>query len=533
MRSKVLIASLLASGLQGFTESEACRFIGARLAKTNSDCLENGLCSAIENITSSGTIMAAYFAGRLAPSESVTCSDAVEIASVIVEESKTEVPVNCATAGLIFDAIHILGLLPLMVSYEPLQQRTIEDMHSFQSCLIANPSEVSLAINPYLSRFKTAMSAMWRLSLSSIHSFDTHTGLLAPAFHFWFDIAALIPGIDVPSQEDLHPITLQTMTRANPYRKCHAREVLMHLQPPTEARDALYKAEAIDRLAFTAKQFELGRRVMLLQADIEIVDALLATPLFVSQTTSTMLHFMVAQSLCPVMVPLTDWIGTQSVFIASIAVKFGVTLVHICQHRTTLSERKRVSRTLGRILTRTPKTEYLEFSLDFKEAIPMIADSDRNWISELSPDMMKDSVLSLRDSVFFKVDSNLRPVVTGTETEYKMFIPKMEYDLLEANYSDYSRGLGRVIGLCLRDGDRLGFLKLHPLIVKLLYNPASARNLGLLDMEKSHFFNPPYITVEEVLKTLSYVRDGIMDTLGPAAFVAHTEEEFEALFYDP
>ena len=163
----------------------------------------------------------------------------------------------------------------------------------------------------------------------------------------------------------------------------------------------------------------------------------------------------------------------------------------------------------------------------------MIADSDRNWISELSPDMMKDSVLSLRDSVFFKVDSNLRPVVTGTETEYKMFIPKMEYDLLEANYSDYSRGLGRVIGLCLRDGDRLGFLKLHPLIVKLLYNPASARNLGLLDMEKSHFFNPPYITVEEVLKTLSYVRDGIMDTLGPAAFVAHTEEEFEALFYDP
>ena len=521
----ILVLLVLAVEAFALTDSQACRYIGARLAKTNSECLESGFCSSIVKLEQSGEITSGFFHASTTIASSIPCSEAQGYAYVVRTRESSETVHACDSLGPLFERILLKGLNHLRVTNERLGTNVIKDMREFIACL-NEAGDAASEISALVPKFEKIMIRLLRQSISSPHALDSQTGIFAPAFHFFFDVVAVLQEVKMPTAEALLPITLQTYMFPALYRGRYLREAHMQLPPPTDAERAKAVAAAIDNLALAA-----NRRADLLQSGIDTINFFLATPRLAPSATATMLDYILKSALCPNLVSVSEFLESHPGVKRTTAVKLGVTLISICSENSTLIQREQASRALGRLLTGTPRESRLDLTFTIEDPVFIITDSRRPWISELDHDTSDDSALILRDHFFFFSKMNLREVVDQYVWEHTMFIPKAEFDE-RMDYSEFTRGLGRVMGLCLRDRARMDNLKLHPIIVKLLYSPLQKLELELIDFDAPVFDIPHWITLGEILESLAYVREGIQDVLGPGGLVAFTLLEFEAMFFD-
>jgi hypothetical protein len=500
----------------------ACRFVGAKFAKTSSACTDME-CSFIVRSEETGQISPEFFSLSLGPTRRVTCTEAEQLMTEMLAGLEGD---PYRVAGSIFANVIQGGLEPLVLARVPLSHHALHTMNQIAKLDSESLERIDGSL---LKDFNRLMISLIEQASLDAHHHDTHSGTLGGMFHFWFDLAALLPAelLPLPSANELIPVTLQTIITSPVHRSSFQGECRLGLKMGEDAIDySLAIVGAIDRVSTAARigQPQISR------IEIDAIDNILASKYAGKSASVAMLLYWAKRQLCPFITRIAQLVfdyGDEEKKAAT--VKFMVSLIRECVDHSNVHARIRASIILGHFKKGIPLTAVLSVDAYKGEVVDQVSNPTLPWIAALAEDNIEAS-LEIRNSLFFITHEHLRPMLAhGAEETRSMFVPEAEYDG-DGDYQEYTRGLGRSIGLCIRYGNGLQMLRLDPVIVKLLKNPARALEIAGCGLTEPPFEIPGMITLSEIMESIHLVRQGIRDTLGPAAFDCLSDSEFIASF---
>ncbi len=500
----------MVSGIE--PEVDACTYIGARLAKTHSVC-KDGFCVGIIKTDSPVQIAPAWQV--FGSADHVSCPEAKEIVRQIEgdSEGQEERLIPC------YMSIYILeGLKPLALTRQPLPFFVQTHMKS----LFKLPKN---RIRQYLidtaSDLNKYMEIIWKGILA-----DPHTDLLGPALHFWFDLAGLFPDlIPLPSAERLFQVTIQTLSTPVTHRPMLHLESVLTLDGPIISHEQASRiVQSIDRISSSAR---LGS-LRLDPSDWTAIGDILVNRYRGTSSSVAMLLFMIRKKICPSVDHVANMLLTaRNTLSIQLAVKNGVSLVRECSESALPGQLRSASIALGHLSAGTDPGRFLE--LTSRSYIDQIANPSLNWICGFSPNDA-DNLYAIAATLYHLEGTKLAAVAAlGERYTSKMFLTEAQYKG-SVEYKEFTRGVGRIIGLGLRANLGLKFMGLHPIIVELLKDPSAIAEAPGMDLDDTPFDFRYGSTLAEMLYAVHLVREGIRETLGPAVFEAYTDTEFQNVF---
>ena len=241
------------------TNDEACRFVGAKLAKTNALCdADTGVCSGIAKVTSTGRILPIFFINPDAGRTVISCEYAKDIVQLSLDEELAmhgHIELDQSVIESLLETRIFPALIYTLTSGFEIDQANVRDMAivvtHFTHRAHASWSTRLDGIGT-VSRFNDLMRSLVRRYVTSPHATDSVVGRFADVFGFWLDLAAIIPDIDLLSREELIPISLVGLHNRPSYR--NRLSVEGHAQ--REMMDVVEIAKAIDAIAFNLKSNE-------------------------------------------------------------------------------------------------------------------------------------------------------------------------------------------------------------------------------------------------------------------------------------
>lgn len=244
-----------------------------------------------------------------------------------------------------------------------------------------------------------------------------------------------------------------------------------------------------------------------------------------------MLMFMIQRTLCPIIGALVGSFETpREDFIVSVSVKFGVSLARVCFVAMSSQQRFEVNQALGHVFFRVPKTSVID-AIDYEttSVYDVIANPQLPWISGFAgSDFFRESE-NIFNQLFVLNPPPLLSASTSDILDGTIFIPEDQWAVHGSHkYADIARGIGRVIGYSIQSGYDLSLLSLQPEVVFLLWDPKS---LGHFEDDDSFLFQTSKpVSIDSLLRTIHFVREGLQDTLGPMGPQMFTREEFTNCF---
>ena len=511
------------------TGHEACRYIGARLAKTNSECLPSGKCSNVFLDIASNVVVAAAFTSPSSSNVNLTCEQAQSITQEVIQDNSVDRVVPQITLDDVqtcFYFIIVKGLKHVLLHELLLPQLVVEamtDLNAFINTAIADSWDRRAELLSRLSRdmriLNRVMDSILRRCMSSPHEFDTHRGLYGEVVNFWLDLASLFPEVNLPPAVTLIPLSLQAATNKPVHRERYELEALFSLGWTFTPSHAVAFAKSIDSISYKLSK----GRGPITSHEIEQLEILYSSFPTFSAATNSMLKYMTRRGVCPFISTLVIRICVETELPPSVIVKLGVTLISACRGLSSQNQLMAASITLGHLWMNVPRNQYVEAS-PWEE---VIYNPDHPWISGFFWHF-EEKVVSMRDFVFITLGGLVPVADLDVGQDFNMFRLKSN-SASSANYSQFARSMGRTIGYSLREDIDLKVLKLHPVIVKMLHNPTAGlsasftTNIPLFARPASHI-------LEAVLETITLVREGIVETLGPGAFECFEENAFIQFF---
>jgi hypothetical protein len=339
--------------VQGSVHGDACNFVGFRLAKVPSHCIE-GHCSEITVEERDGKIVPIMWSEGLG--RALSCEGAKEIAREILTENgayvrKRKLEDESAILGeSLFPAVE-KAVAKLVMTNEALDESTINSMNEIDALLLkvfAKGDAEWTELNEYLHSLSSFSGLMREHSVELLaftmtnpSSVDILTGTTAPALHFLMDLWSMfgVPeGMVFDRRSQLACIQVLSVNPVR-HRQVFRQERAMTLE---QSRDRT--STNVLRLAEAMTQMTVGIPVHAhhLLGLIRFVSTLSLSSQSVS-TADGLLLFQFQTEVCPQLISVL----TQNPFLAD-SVKVGITLIHVCRAFTSLETRLSASIALSK-----------------------------------------------------------------------------------------------------------------------------------------------------------------------------------------
>ena len=509
---------------------EGCKFIGAVFGKAKSDCEEvSAVCTNIFRLPDSGLMSGYGFFDPTEDRKAISCLEAVEIANAHIQASVDPVFGSRPELFQLFKyCVH--KALPELVfgdkRFGPETVAVLKDIHMFIMNEVKQDWSNRVALAETIGRdhllaFKQLMLQLIQKSLHSPFRVDIETGLYADAFLFWFDMAAIFTDIDLPEPYAIGPIAKQAFKFLPSYR---ARNFAEHgnvlIYPSLSADSAKDLADTIVYLSEAAASWsqEDQAPILLHDSDISGLEMVISSDNNKGKATEGILRYLILSRMCPVIAAVMDLVRLSFFLNKANAVKFAISLIDLCVSHAAVSNRLEASLLIGHLDQDVTFGTELDLSREIHTGIfyETIMDDQKPWIASLvitldvSPEVFRDEA--------FHLFSPFRALLDG----HNGFFAR-SYFPLPYEYRSFHRGMGRVIGYCIRYDTNLFVTNLHPALVLVLLIPS-------YEAAKSYANIYGMDPVLEVLEPVQYVREGIMDVMGPGVFNTLTMEEFRSFF---
>lgn len=485
------------------TSDEACRYIGAKLAKTQSTCdMQTGLCVGIGKEEESEMIV-----DNSSRMQRLSCDNAISLAREMIPSFVSEaVRHNLYT-------FMVAVVKPSLLKHERVHAGLLQSI--FDATNGFYNTETRMPPNPFIGELNGLLQLLVEQLVISPHAFDVDTDI----WFLYFDLVSVIPEIKLFPASELRPATRMLSTRRPSYREPYQNEYIVD----PSLGDVVYLAKAIDSLALKA-----SKQKPISDDELEAVDKVLASNGQNSLASHSMLIHMIRRGLCP---RIDRVINLFEVYTeVSVAVKLGVSLVSVCHDWAPYEVRLAASVALGYLKEWIPRDIYMTADSMEAATVEFLSDDRLPWISAFG-EASRSHSLVMRDQLLSFGSGTIRWNRIDSFTWNSVFMVERQAERI-SDFPSFARGIGRVLGYCIREQANLTRLKLHPLVVELLKSPSSHPSQLPMDRVFPIPECPREPSLEEFLQTNLYVRRGIVDTLGPAAFELFTASEFRAIFIE-
>ena len=509
-----LLTYLLRSVGITVTPDEGCRFVGAALAKSASSCDSEGFCTNIVYSHPELAIVSDIPKPGAIQGQKVPCSEALYTSIHAIEQSTGDTQVTDIDYHNIRNALEVylnVHLRDVIHQFKPLNADAIRLMRRVFSFIVYEVRthwdhrlNIQRAIGRSLleNLLNVHEALVWRC-LSSSHSGDPNADLLAPVFHFWFDLVAVIPGIHIEGPLGIVPVITQTMARPPVHRPYWPGETHAAPRVPLKTAEVIAIAESIESTKNAAIRYSRESPVKAdwfpSGIDFDRIDLLLSlTDSADTRSSIAMLLHLLRTRLCPALTAVVELMELSTELPRSVLVKTGVSLIKECVSEVGIDERIQASVAVGRLLYEIePGPPIVLPTLEDTDALGIFGNNALHWIQGVNFLQFQGRYHMFCEQLL-EVPNPLELI----EIEGLTYFFSDDDDVFLA--------IGRFLGLGVRYHRQPSFIE--PSIVSLIQSPKGV----------SPLFEP-------LVEPIFYLRAGLVETLGPACFEGFTESEFQFL----
>ena len=510
---------------------DPCTFVGFRFAKTISHCLE-GMCTGFE------LIQGVFVPESFTPSDSrlgrsnVSCDQAqVSMNRIFAPTTERAIPDEeipwSVAAGLPADlktALFLISteivpamnrmylsrqtatdaLLGHMATIETIFAKYFQDTSRWT--LVEPLIETTLEFNELLQKLN--LMAEWSRFVP--YSIDIFSGLTAPFIHFGFDLVALVGQSDNDQdQSELDALSIAASCNPVTYRAAYPQELKLNCRA-TFVNDAQASLDiARDMVKLSQDPHDEVAVVSLSR----LVSYLPFHPPPSESAVMRMLRHQLQRDICPQLSKIFDGSSFWSE-----NVKVAVSLIHHCSRRS-IGYQQGIEASLS-LPSVSPRPDLLTrpCPLSLSEAL---VNENFTWIEGFADEALESISGIVTDMTTRFITVNEPFIKRGDVSTFKprkMFASSKQFEVV-------NRGLGRILGLCVRYtlpcGTRMGIP--HGLLNAIVTNEGFASILMEIQVPQTRFRSFRDIgdfIRENVQEPAFYISLGIRDVIGPAGIYA-------------